>query len=205
MSTADRADDAPCRCTSWQSVADTNGECIRCDDAGHLHQDPATEFLTAYGETPALDVCQSKWATAELLAEDAILLTEIVDQIVLVPVQPASDRKDEEVQRRGHPGRLPGLGRNLLSPLGLSSAHFSAPYGIVKLTKTRLTAHQDDGLEQVVNRAYWGTINPILLNLTIPFVLTRVLGGVLFGVTPTAPSPFALINLTVPARRFDRW
>ena len=95
--------------------------------AAHLHQDPATEFLTAYGETPALDVCQSKWATAESLAEDAILLTEIVDQIVLVPVQPASDRKDEEVQRRGHPGRLPGLGRNLLSPLGLSSADFLHP------------------------------------------------------------------------------
>ena len=30
---------------------------IRRDDAGHLHQDAATEFLTACGETPTLGVC----------------------------------------------------------------------------------------------------------------------------------------------------
>ena len=90
---------------------------VRCGDAGHLHQDPAAEFPPPDGETPPLTVRQAKRTTAQLFAEDSILLTEVVDQIVLVPVQPASDRKHEEVQRRGHPARLPGIGRNLLSPI----------------------------------------------------------------------------------------
>ena len=38
----------------------------------------------------------------------------------------------------------------------------------VKLTQTQLTDPQDGGLESVVNRACWGSVNPILLNLTIP-------------------------------------
>ena len=66
----------------------------RPDDPGHLHQDPATEFLSAHGETAALSIGQAERTTAQLLAEDSILLTEIVDQIVLMPVEPASDRKD---------------------------------------------------------------------------------------------------------------
>ena len=44
-----------------------------------------------------------------------------------------------------------------------------SPPGIVKLTKTRLTDPQDDGLEPVVNPACWGAVSPIRLNLTIPF------------------------------------
>ena len=69
-------------------------------------KDPATEFLSAHGETTTLSIGQAERLTAERLSENAILLAEIVDEIVLVPVEPASDRKDQEVQRRGHPVRL---------------------------------------------------------------------------------------------------
>ena len=41
-----------------------------------------------------------------MLSEDSILFPEIVDQILLVPVQPASNGDDENVQRVGHPVRL---------------------------------------------------------------------------------------------------
>ena len=81
---------------------------VRRDDAGHLGQDPSPQFPTAHGATPPLGVRQAKWTITPLLAEDVILLTKVVDQIVLVPIQPARDGEDEKVQRLGHPMRLSG-------------------------------------------------------------------------------------------------
>ena len=71
-----------------------------------MFQDPAAEFLPAHSEPTALRVSQAERPTAQLLPEDSILLTEIVDQIVLVTIQPAGDREDKEVQHMGHPVRL---------------------------------------------------------------------------------------------------
>ena len=60
-----------------------------------------------------------------MFSEDPILLPEIVDQIVLVTVHPASEREDEELQRRRHSLRL--LGR--LDQHRPSLGRFFAPYG----------------------------------------------------------------------------
>ncbi len=76
------------------------------DDACHLHQCPSSEFRAAHCESAALGVGQAKWSTSELLAEDPILLSQIVDQILLVAVQPASEGEDEELQSMGHRPRL---------------------------------------------------------------------------------------------------
>ncbi len=59
-----------------------------------------------------------------MFSEDPILLPEIVDQIVLVTVHPASEREDEELQRRRHSLRL--LGR--LDQHRPSLGRFFAPY-----------------------------------------------------------------------------
>ena len=69
-----------------------------------------------------------------MFSEDPILLPEIVDQIVLVTVHPASEREDEELQRRQHSLRL--LGR--LDQHRPSLGRFFAPYEV-------------DGLFAVVN------------------------------------------------------
>ena len=61
-----------------------------------------------------------------MFSEDPILLPERVDQIVLVTVHPASEREDEELQRRRHSLRL--LGR--LDQHRPSLGRFFAPYGI---------------------------------------------------------------------------
>ena len=60
-----------------------------------------------------------------MFSEDPILLPEIVDQIVVVTVHPASEREDEELQRRRHSLRL--LGR--LDQHRPSLGRFFAPYG----------------------------------------------------------------------------
>ena len=69
-----------------------------------------------------------------MFSEDPILLPEIVDQIVLVTVHPASEREDEELQRRRHSLRLlggldqhrPSLGR-FFAPYGMLCLDLSAP------------------------------------------------------------------------------
>ena len=79
---------------------------VRRDDARNLGEDSPAELLPAYGEPTPLCVGQAERTTAQLLSEDSILLTEIVDQIFLVTVESAGDGEDEEVQRMGHPVRL---------------------------------------------------------------------------------------------------
>ena len=71
-------------------------------------QDPPAEFVTAHSESTTLGVRQAKRPRAQVFSEDPILLPEIVDQIVLVTVHPASEREDEELQRRRHSLRLLG-------------------------------------------------------------------------------------------------
>ena len=99
---------------------------IRGDDACDLRQDPPAEFVTAHSESTTLGVRQAKRPRAQVFSEDPILLPEIVDQIVLVTVHPASEREDEELQRRRHSLRL--LGR--LDQHRPSLGRFFAPYDV---------------------------------------------------------------------------
>ena len=100
---------------------------IRGDDARDLRQDPPAEFVTAHSESTTLGVRQAKRPRAQVFSEDPILLPEIVDQIVLVTVHPASEREDEELQRRRHSLRL--LGR--LDQHRPSLGRFFAPYAFL--------------------------------------------------------------------------
>ena len=82
--------------------------------------------MTAHSESTTLGVRQAKRPRAQVFSEDPILLPEIVDQIVLVTVHPASEREDEELQRRRHSLRL--LGR--LDQHRPSLGRFFAPYAM---------------------------------------------------------------------------
>ena len=61
-------------------------------------------------QSTALGVGEPKRSGTQVLAEDAILLSEIVDRIFLVAIHPASNGEYEELQRIGHRERL--LGRD---------------------------------------------------------------------------------------------
>ena len=122
---------------------------IRGDDARDLRQDLPAEFVTAHSESTTLGVRQAKRPRAQVFSEDPILLPEIVDQIVLVTVHPASEREDEELQRRRHSLRL--LGR--LDQHRPSLGRFFAPYGILNAIGTRYpgpVAHDATGGGTVV-------------------------------------------------------
>ena len=79
---------------------------VRRDDTGHLHQCAPAKSLAAHRKSTALGVCEPKRSGTTLLAEDAILLSEIVDQVFLVAIHPPSNGEHEELQRVGHRERL---------------------------------------------------------------------------------------------------
>ena len=92
-----------------------------------LRQDPpAAEFLAAHGKATTLGVGQAQRPRAHVLPEDPILCPEILDQILLMAVHPASEREDEELQRRGHALRLLGRLDQHRPDLG----RFFAPYEV---------------------------------------------------------------------------
>ena len=82
-----------------------------------------------------------------MFSEDPILLPEIVDQIVLVTVHPASEREDEELQRRRHSLRL--LGR--LDQHRPSLGRFFAPYGKTQYL-WRAVDHEGEVVEVFVTK-----------------------------------------------------
>ncbi len=59
---------------------------VGCDDAGHLSQSAASEPLAAYCESATLGVGEPRTAAAELLPENPILLSQVLDQVFLVAV-----------------------------------------------------------------------------------------------------------------------
>ena len=107
---------------------------VRRDDAGHLHQCAPAKLLAAHRESTALVVCEPKRSRTKLLAEDAILLSEIVDQIFLVTIHPASNSEHEELQHMRHCERL--LGRDARRRIGRGDSPglggFFAPYRFVQ-------------------------------------------------------------------------
>ncbi len=65
---------------------------------GHGHEQSATKSLTFAGQAPSLGVGQSKSSSPQLLFEDAVLLDEIVDDLGLVPVDPARKGGEEQLE-----------------------------------------------------------------------------------------------------------
>jgi hypothetical protein len=65
---------------------------------GQGHEQSATESLAPAGEAPALGVGQSKSSSPQLLLQDPILLDEVVDDLGLVPVDPAREGGEEQLE-----------------------------------------------------------------------------------------------------------
>ena len=74
---------------------------IRSDDTGQPLQSSSAKNLCSDRESATLVVGQLKPSPAELLAENSILLTQIVDQVLLPAADPAGNSEDEEVQHQG--------------------------------------------------------------------------------------------------------
>jgi hypothetical protein len=63
----------------------------------------APERVGQRGEVTAFCVHETEPAAIELSFENAVFLLEIGDDLLLVPLEPASNHDDEHVQNRGVP------------------------------------------------------------------------------------------------------
>ncbi len=68
------------------------------DDRRHSAKQAPPELLTLRRKTAPLVVRQVQTTTAELLLEDAVLLDQAFDRLLLLPVDPSGDGQDERAQ-----------------------------------------------------------------------------------------------------------
>ena len=88
------------------------------DDAGDLPKGLSADGLALHHEASALVVGEAKAASSELLTEDAVLLHQVVDDAVLVAVDPAGEEQKEEVERGRRGGRGHGRSFKVAWPRG---------------------------------------------------------------------------------------
>ena len=80
------------------------------DDARDLGQELSAERLSLDREPSPLLVGESDSAAAELFAKEPVLLDEVVDDGLLLAVDPSREEEQEEGERGrqgGHEGRVP--------------------------------------------------------------------------------------------------
>jgi len=74
---------------------------FRSDDASDLFKDLAAQDLAFDGEATALIIARAEALVAQLLAEDAVLLKEVLDEVALLAVDPGGEGDKEELEGWG--------------------------------------------------------------------------------------------------------
>ena len=91
---------APVKLLGDQSLVPAQ-EGIGRDEGGDLFEALATKRVGERREAAAFRVRQAQPAATELGFEDAVFLKEIRDDLLLVPLEPASDHGDQDVEDHG--------------------------------------------------------------------------------------------------------
>src|SRR5712691_6319240 len=84
----------------YQSLVPTQ-EGIGRGEGGELFEALTAQWIRQCGETAALGVGKTEPAAAVLGFEDAILLLKVGDHLLLVPIDPAGDHRDQDVKDHG--------------------------------------------------------------------------------------------------------
>jgi hypothetical protein len=74
---------------------------VRCHQSSEFVQHASAQYPTFRREASALVVGEPQSPLAQLLAEDPVLLLEVVDHRELATVDPAREEQEQELQRRG--------------------------------------------------------------------------------------------------------
>ena len=73
-------------------------EGLRSHKCRNLFQTLATERVSQRGEAAAFGIGQAQPAPAELGFQDAVFLKQIRNHLLLMPLQPASDHRDQDLE-----------------------------------------------------------------------------------------------------------
>jgi hypothetical protein len=71
-------------------------QCFRRNDRRHLREQPATEFLRSCSQPPPVIVAKSEASTADLLSQNSVFFHQEFDDVLLMLVHPAGQRREEE-------------------------------------------------------------------------------------------------------------
>jgi hypothetical protein len=69
------------------------------DNCCHLGQGTPAKAFRPRGQPTALVISETKSATSQLLAQDPVLLAQILDRLLLLVIHPARDRDHHEPER----------------------------------------------------------------------------------------------------------
>ena len=81
---------------------------IRGDEGGNRVQRPSPEALGLHRQSTTLIVGQPKLPATQLLFEDPVLLDQVGDNILLMPMHPAGNRQQQQLERESR-GRHPAI------------------------------------------------------------------------------------------------
>ena len=71
-------------------------------EGGKLFEVLAAQWVGQGSETAPFSIAEPQAACCELCFENAILFLEVGDDVLLRPIDPTGDRRDEHVQAHGH-------------------------------------------------------------------------------------------------------
>jgi hypothetical protein len=96
------------------------------DDRHNLRQQPTTERRAS--QTPPFVVGEPHALVAQARFQDPVLFTQVLDDLVLLVLEPADETRDEQVQRN-HPASLrQTAGRGLFGHYGPSDKRGTVQY-----------------------------------------------------------------------------
>ena len=81
---------------------------IRGDEGGNRVQRPSPEALGLHRQSTTLIVGQPKLPATQRLCEDPVLLDQVGDNILLMPMHPAGNRQQQQLERESR-GRHPTI------------------------------------------------------------------------------------------------
>ena len=85
---------------------------VRRHDADQTFQCGSAQCLGPYCQSSTLLVGQAQASPTELLTQDAVLLAQILDDVLLLPTDPASNAEDEKLQYQSiHATRVAAMQR----------------------------------------------------------------------------------------------
>jgi hypothetical protein len=77
--------------------------CVRRDNRRHLRQLPTTETHTEDSQAPPFVVGQPHELVAQLRLQDPVLFAQVLDSGVLLTLEPADEKRSEQLQRNHAP------------------------------------------------------------------------------------------------------
>jgi hypothetical protein len=72
---------------------------VGSDERGDFGGGAPADGLASYGQSASLIICQTKSSATELLFQDSVLLTEILDDRILLTGDPAGQSGNEDLSR----------------------------------------------------------------------------------------------------------